>query len=986
MRFIANRIVISLIVIFLMTYFWEFWIKPQTSPLYTEAVAQYHNGQYDRSLELLKSAYSIDPNDSATLTLMGWDYLKKGDPQRAEQSFQRAHELSPQVLDLLLGYAYTEIALKKYEPAQSMLDKLQQKGFDNSDLHVARATLYREVGRTRDAANEFKLALAMDAHNDVAVKNLKEILGRDDISGVSLSFQPIQRPSVLTYTARVNGDYFDWQENGAWKPVYLTGVSMTPALPGHYPVDSVADSKIYDDWFGKISALGVNTIRVYTILPPAFYRSLYQFNTTAGRRPLRILQGVVFGDAPRDDLYNHGFYAACQKEIRDTIDVMHGQGDVAATHAHVAGLYPNDVSPWVAGILVGQEWLSHVVTANNQLHPDLTNYQGAYIKVASGSATEVFLAQMINYAADYEERTYNGQHPLAFLNTPSLDPLRHPTESTILEEISIRRGLGEHVRMPDPPYDDDDGVTVDPSHLAPTDRLKAGYFSAYSIFPYYPDFLDYDPRYQQVHDAQGGDPYLGYLQDLRAHSPGLPLLITDYGVPSSLGIAHINPAVQEFSQGGLSEQQQGESLARLTRNIYDSGAAGGMVFEWVDEWFRQNWLFRNFEVPTERNSAWNNFLDPAQNSGLMRFDSSARMRQHALSGAKQEWGGVPAFYSAPGGAPFHPQGDRYDPARKLRALYADADESFLYLRLEVDKLDNDNNRQPDWKDVNYLVGISTNPGKAGLQFLPTIAPVRFDQGMTYALTLAGPDNAHLWIASNYDPYHVMPVEGIPSQNALALKLGWNASVSASGTFEAQTLEPNRRRFGRDGKYFAPIRYDRGVLRYGSLDPKAPDFNTLAEWHADVQTNSIDMRIPWGLLGVTDPSSFRVVTGIADDGTVQTQVTPGLLLAAFAYRPEPNLRQRDVMQQQQPIADALPAMTGPTTINTAAFKNFRWQGWDSLSDFSAQPKVSYSILQKTFATLPKEPSRESRVSAGGPSSRAAGRGQPGPLRPSRSRAR
>ncbi len=980
MRFIANRIVISIIVIFLMTYFWEFWIKPQTSPLYTEAVAQYRNGRYDRSLELLKSAYSIDPNDSATLTLMGWNYLKKGDPQRAEQSFQRAHELSPQVLDLLLGYAYTEIALKKYERAQSFLDTLQKKGFDNSDLHVARATLYRELGRTRDAANEFKLALAMDAHNVVAVKNLKEILGRDDIEGVSLSFQPIQRPAVLTYPARVNGDYFDWQENGAWKPVYLTGVSLTAALPGHYPADSVADSKIYDDWFEKISALGVNTIRVYTILPPAFYRSLYQFNTTAGHRPLRILQGVVFGDAPRDDFYNHEFYAACQKEIRDTIDVIHGQGNVPPTPAHAAGLYPYDVSQWVAGILLGKEWLSHVVTGNNQLHPDLTSYQGAYIKVASGSATEVFLAQMINHAADYEERTYNGQHPLAFFNTPSLDPLRHPTESTILEEISIRRGLGEHVRMPDPPYDDDDGVTVDPAHLAPTDRLKAGYFSAYSVFPFYPDFLDYDARYQQVRDAQGSNPFLGYLQDLRAHSPGLPLVITDYGVPSSLGVAHINPSVQEFSQGGLSEQQQGESLARLTRSIYDSGAAGGMVFEWADEWFRQNWLFRNFEVPTERNTNWNNFLDPAQNSGLMQFRPGEQTRLHLLNGVNSDWASVPAIYSAPAGAPFHPQGDRYDPARKLRALYADADESFLYLRLAVDKLDNDNDRQPDWKDVNYLLGISTNPGKAGLQFLPLIAPVRFDAGMTYALTVAGPDNAHLWIASNYNPYQVMPVEGIPSQSALALKLGWKAGVSASGTFERQVLEPNRRRFGRDGKYFAPIRYDRGILRYGSLDPKAPDYNTLAEWHANVQTNTIDFRIPWGLLGVTDPSSFQVVTGIGDDGTVKTQVTPGLLLAVFAYRPEPNVRQHDPAaagQQQQPIADALPAMTGPTTLNTAAFKNFRWQGWDSLSNFTAQPKVSYSILQKTFATLPKEPSRESRAANGG---------QAGPPRPSRSRTR
>ena len=960
MRFIANRIVISLIVIVMMTYFWEFWIKPQTSPLYTEAVAQYKNGRYDRSLELLHSAYSIDPNDSATLTLMGWNYLKKGEPQKAEPSFERAHQLSPQVLDLLLGYAYTEIALKKYERAQEFLDTLEKKGFDTSDVHVARASLYREVGRTRDAAIEFKLALAMDSHNEVAVKNLKEILGVQELSGeVNLSFQPIQRAATLTYPARVSGEYFDWFENGSWKPVYVTGISLTAAMPGKFPIDSVRDSDIYSDWFARMSALGVNTIRIYTIMPPGFYRSLFQFNTAGGHRPLRILQGVAFSDPPRDDFYNHAYYAACQKEIKDTIDVLHGQGNVAATHAHGAGLYPNDVSKWVAGILVGKEWLSHVVTGNNQLHPDLTSYQGTYIKVATGSATEVFLAQMINYAVDYEVTTYNWQHPIAFMNSPSLDPIRHPTESTILEEISIRRGLGEHIRMPDPPYDDDDGVTVDPAHLVPTDRLKAGYFSAYGVVPFYPDFLDYDRGYQQVRDSQGSDPFLGYLKDLKAHQPGLPLMIVDYGVPSSMGIAHINPAWSGFNQGGLTERQQGESLARMTRNVYDAGAAGGTVFEWLDEWFRQSWLFRNFEVPTQRHPGWNNYLDPSENSGLMDMVPSAARRTHTLSGTNAEWDGVPAYFSASSGAPTHSEGDRFDPARKLRALYADADESFLYLHLVVDKLDNDNDHQPDLKDVNYLIGISTDPGKAGLSFLPYIAPVRFDMGMTYALAITGSGDAHLLIASNYNPYKVTPVEGIPSQSALGLKLGWEASVSANGSFEPQELEPNRRRFGRDGKYYPPIRYERGILHYGSLDPKSPEYSTLAGWHANVQTNSIDIRIPWGLLGVTDPSSFQVVTGLGQDGTVETAETHGFLVVAFSYRPQANVRSRPIMQQQQAIADSLPGMTGPTTMNPAFLnKYYRWLGWDSLPSFTVRPKASYQILQKVFAALPKEPSRES----------------------------
>lgn len=958
-RALVNRITASLVVIVALVVVWEFLVKPETSPLYTEAVAQYRNGNYDRSLELLDAAYRIDPNNTAVLTLMGWDHLKKGDAKQAEPYFERSHNLAKHVLDTLLGYAYTEIALKKYESAAQYLNVLKEEGVDTSDVHVAWATLYREVGRNQDAAREFQLALAMDSGNKVAMQNLREILSvSGDVHEINLNFQPIVRPATLTYPARVAGERFEWRDGAGWKPVYLAGVALTPALPGHFPSDATLDPAVYTDWFEKMSAMGVNTIRLYTVLPPAFYRTLFQFNTTGGHRPLRILQGVDFGDPPQDDLFNHEYFAACQREIRNTLDVLHGQGDVPSTPAHSGGLYPNDVSNWVAGILVGNPWLSHVVTGNNQLHPDLTSYPGTYISVPSGSATEVFLAQMINYAAEYEETKYNWQHPIALMNWPTLDPLHHPTEATILEEVSIRRGLGEHVRMPDPPYDDDDSVSLDPTHLKPGNKLQAGYFAAYSLFPYYPDFLNHDPGYLEVRDRDGSNPFLGYLKDLQAHQHGLPLVIADYGVPSSLGIGHFNPV--GFDQGGSTERQQGEIMARLTRSIYDAGAAGGMAFEWLDQWFRQTWLTRNFEVPSERKPLWVNFLDPSEYSGLMAAEPS-RSNVHRLGGNPSEWENKPAVYTKVGSKLFQPSGDRFDPARDLKRLYADADEGFLYLRLVVEKLDNDNDGQPDWKDVNYLIGISTAPKKAGLTFLPFIAPVRFPEGMTYAVQIAGPEFSHLWIASSYDPYQVVPVEGIPTQTVLGLKLAWTPALTDNGTFESQIIEPNRRRFGRSGKYFPAQRYDRGILRYGSLDPASPDYDSLAEWHASVRTNTIDLRIPWGLLGVTDPSTYLVFAGLEKDGTVKTEPTPGFLMVVFSYRPLESARLRPIMEQGHAIADALPGMTGPATVLSAGYKNYRWPSWDSVQGYQLRTKESYEILRKAFQTLAEAPAATAQPS-------------------------
>ena len=950
-RALLNRITASLVIIFILVAIWEFYVKPETSPLYTEAVAQYRNRNYDRSLTLLHSAYQIDPNNTAILTLMGWDFLKKGDAKQAEPYFERAHKLSPRVLDLLLGYAYTEISLKKYERAAEFLNILKQNGVDNPDIHVAWATLYREVGRTRDAAREFQLALAMDSKNTVAIQNLKEMLNvSGDVGEINLNFQEIVRPPQLTFPARVNGEQFEWQAGNQWKPAYLTGVGLTASLPGHYPSDGAVDPDLYSDWFQKMTALGINTIRLYSILPPAFYRSLYQYNHAGGHPPLHLLQGIVLDDPPLDDFFNHDYYAACQKEIRTTIDVIHGQGDVAATPAHGGGLYPNDISEWTVGFVIGKEFLSHVVTGNNQFHPDMRSYQGTYVEVPSGSATEVFLAQMLNLAAEYEETKYNWQHPLSFLNSPTLDPMHHPTESTILEEVSIRRGLGEHVPTPDPPYDDDDSVTVDPTHLQATSRLKAGYFSAYSVVPFYPDFMIYDSGYQAVKDSQGSDPFLGYLKDLKAHQKGIPVVIVDYGVPSSLGVGHFSPA--GFDQGGKTEKQQGELLARMTRNIYDAGMAGGTFFEWLDQWFRQTWLVRNFEVPTENKPLWKNSLDPSEYAGMLAAQPGRR-EVHRLAGDPAEWENKPAIYSKKDSKIFQPQNDRYDAARDLKALYADADEAYLYLRLVVQKLDNDNDGQPDWKDVNYLIGLSTLPDQAGMQYLPFIAPARFPMGMTYAIQIAGPEFSHIWIASSYDPYQVFPVEGIPSQSALGLKLGWTPSLTENGTFESQIIEPNRRRFARNGKYFPPQRYDRGILRYGSLDPASPDYDSLAEWHANVKTNTIDIRIPWGLIGVTDPSTYKVMAGIEGDGTVATKESPHFLMAVFSYKPLDSVRTRPIMEQGHVIVDALPGMEGPATVSSAGYQYYRWSGWTT-PDYTLRLKDSYVILQKAIHGLPAAP--------------------------------
>ncbi len=175
MPLLKNRIGLSLLLVLLGVYLWEFYAKPVSGPLYTAAVNEYRNNNYEKSLRLLHRAYEIDPNDTSVLTLMGWNYLKMGEPEPALERFSRAHRLSPNSPDTVLGYADTEIALGHHRHAFELLSLLKNQRGDSADLDMAWGSLYRGLGRNRDAAREFERVLALRHGDELGLENLRKI-------------------------------------------------------------------------------------------------------------------------------------------------------------------------------------------------------------------------------------------------------------------------------------------------------------------------------------------------------------------------------------------------------------------------------------------------------------------------------------------------------------------------------------------------------------------------------------------------------------------------------------------------------------------------------------------------------------------------------------------------------------------------------------------------------------------------------------------
>jgi hypothetical protein len=245
-------------------------------------------------------------------------------------------------------------------------------------------------------------------------------------------------------------------------------------------------------------------------------------------------------------------------EMRHVVDLLHGHAAIEPRPGHAAGMYTADVSRWVLGYITGREWEPYSVIAYARAHPARTAYKGRYVSVSGGNAVDAWLAEASDYMVRYETERYNAQRPIAYTNWPTLDPLHHPTESTQRQEDSIRDARGERLAEQSREFDND-AIGLDAALSRAEPAYEAGVFASFHAYPYYPDFMVADPGYAKARSPEGPSAYYGYLRELVEHHGRMPVVISEYGVPSSRGNAHLQP------QGGTTAATRRRSRPRSTR-------------------------------------------------------------------------------------------------------------------------------------------------------------------------------------------------------------------------------------------------------------------------------------------------------------------------------------------------------------------------------------------------------------------------------------
>lgn len=365
------------------------------------------------------------------------------------------------------------------------------------------------------------------------------------------------------------------------------------------------------------------------------------------------------------------------------------------------------------------------------------------------------------------------------------------------------------------------------------------------------------------------------MQDFIASHQGFPALVAEFGLATGMGNAHNNP--DGYHHGGLSEDEQGAGIVRMTKAIYHEGYAGALIFEWMDEWAKKTWTTEPFMIPYEHNVFWHNVIDPEQNYGILAMEP------------------VP-----PSKFDYLIQGND-----KIQTVEVHADQSFLYLKVQTSK-------PIDWSKEELLIGLDTYDRNRGEFRYRNDLSLEAVSGLEFLLVFKGEEDAKLLVIPSYN----IGTEGYAS------------SVSKEGNFEEMVRLINKAGTRKDGTAYEAHYENGSILSYG-------DFNGYTN-HWKIEDTILNVRIPWGRLNVTDPTTHQVLNDprnipISERDALQTEETEGIQLSVVL-----------VDKVGNKIVESLPG-------ENQFISPYKWERFGAPT-YRERLKESYYYIQKYFQSL------------------------------------
>ncbi len=651
----------------------------------------------------------------------------------------------------------------------------------------------------------------------------------------------------VQYASKIENDRFQTYRNGNWEDIIIKGVNIE-----YNPELGLKD---YYRWFESIGEMNANTVRVYELQKPEFYDALEQYNRKS-QKPIYFFQGIPMDNntlTQIPDVFKLDNIVPFKDEINLAIDAINGKAKIAERDGQAFGKYNTNVSQYLLGWILGNEWDPILVDNVNKERIDKGEFDGNYFYTEEARAFENFLANIMDHTLSYEMSKYGWKHPISFVNWPTTDFLTHLSE----------------------PIKEEDMVKINPNAIKLKDE-NISYFASYNIYPYYPDFLNLEPKYTMYMDHRGKpNNFAGYINDL-VKNHEMPILVSEFGVPTSRVLSHIN--IHGINKGYMTEKEQGEHIVSMFEDIVTEGCLGGVIYNWNDNW-----------------DNWSNALNSDEQFGILKYDRN-KIR---IDGDIKDWkkNKIMPIYTS----------DKKE-KNHIRNVYIDNDERYLYFGIEYRDLKS--------KDIDTIILIDTikNQGNYSNPFNENIIS---DEAMDFAIKITNNNESKILVDSYYDIHYYKYKNSLKDtnpdyENKNAEKYNPIRMLVNEGTTAFKT-----------GLKIPFNDIEVGRLRQGIGNPESAKYDSLSDYYISKDKNFIEVRIPWGLIGFTDPSKKEVQGDFYTNGLDSRFIIDGINVSINAHE-----------------------IDNKEDYSTVPMFKYTWKDWDKPIK-EERLKESFKIIKEEF---------------------------------------
>ncbi len=666
----------------------------------------------------------------------------------------------------------------------------------------------------------------------------------------------------VKYNAKIEENSFQVFQNNEWKTINIKAINLLDVVPNSKSLGENIDEKTYIRWIKSIGEMNANVIKINTIHPPEFYKALIKYNKDS-ENPIYLFQGITMDEdflKENPDPFKLDNIIPFKEKIIKTIDVIHGQAGEE---------YKYDVSSYLIGWILGGKWDPILVDNTNKTRTDKGDYEGEFIYTEDANPFEHFIANIMDHTLNYEMEKYQWQHPISFVNSATTDPLIHPYEPVVEEDL----------------------VSINPNKIK-LKNSKAGQFAFYNIYPYYPEFLNLDPKYTKYLDHRGkANNYAGYIRDL-VDFHELPIIIGEFGIPSSRGLSKIS--VHNWNKGLNSEEEQGNILTKMYEDIIYQGALGGIISNWQDDWF---------------GNPWSNVQDPKQHLGLLSFRSDKII----IDGSKKDWNKIKS-------EPIYKSEKKDD--NLIKSVYMEHDEKYLYMGIEYKDLKNNL--------LNTLIFLDTIDNQ-GNTINPFNENIKTQNGTDFIIHISENSPSKILVDAYYDSFYYQYghiKKTIPEEEGFTKK-------------ENELYNPTRLPISpiithhKTGLIVPFSYYETGILTHGNGNPESEEYNSLADYCINKKDNFLELRIPWTLINFTNPNTKEILGDIYVDGIESTIKIDGIKVSLASY--DSNIPEK---------FSTFPKSNSGTIPGELSHK-YTWEPWNEV-ETPERLKQSYYIIKDIFS--------------------------------------